>query len=504
MTGYLLGIDAGNTMVKAVLFDTEGTQVAVRSCPCRTEQPRPGHVERDIGELTASLTTAIRDCLARSGVDPAQILGIGAAGHGNGLYVLDRAGAPLKGIQSIDTRAAALVEEMGPARARAHALSLQKTWAAQTPVLLAWAQRHDPGLIAQAGHFLLCKDVIVHHLTGVISTDISDAAVAGLIRFPERRYDDELLGLYGIAGLRDRLPPVHETCEVVGHVTPEAAARTGLAAGTPVVAGMIDIVASAVGSGVSRTGEASIVAGTWSINQVVVDRPKLDALVFMTSVLERDRYMVVEASPTSAANLEWFIREFAGMGEGGSAGAAAACSAAVAGVTPSADLPYYHPYLYGSSFDDHAQGGFYRLAGWHTRAELLYALFEGVVFGHRRHLDVLRAAGAEVSSAVLSGGAVRSDIWPQMFADILGMPITTSDCPETGALGACIAAAVGVGLAGGITEAAGAMTAPARAFTPSATHAELLEARYRSFLGLASAMMPVWAGEQPRPVAAAS
>ncbi|OKH86282.1 FGGY-family carbohydrate kinase [Thalassospira sp. TSL5-1] len=492
MSQYLLGIDAGNTMVKAVLFTVDGNQVAVSSSPGRTYRPHPGHVERDISELTAGLRHAIAECLNMAGIDAKDICGVGAAGHGNGLYMLDRDGRPLKGIQSIDTRGTTIVDSMNRARQTAHEMSLQKVWAAQTPVLLRWMKEHEPDLLAQAGALLLCKDVIVNYLTGVICTDISDASIAGLIRFPERRYDADLLAIYGIGDLLEKLPPVRETCDIVGHVTEAAARETGLAAGTPVVAGMIDIVASALGSGVSRVGEASVVVGTWSINQIIVDRPKLDDLVFMTTPFGRDRYMVVEASPTSAANLEWFLRTF-GVYDDEPGDPAAACSKAVASVTPTTGLPLYHPYLYGSAFDGNARGGFYNLTEWHTRADVLYALFEGVTFGHRHHLDTLRAAGAQVDEAVLSGGGARSEIWPQMFADILGIPITTSHCTETGALGACVAAAVGLELFHSLRAATDAMATRAHHFEPGRFDATVLNARYAAFRNLAETMAPAWA-----------
>lgn len=489
MSEYLLGIDAGNTMIKAVLFSVDGQQVAVSSSPGNTVRPYPGHVERDIAELRVNLCTAISECLNKAGIDPAHIKAIGATGHGNGLYMLDHDEQPLKAIQSIDTRGTELVEAMGAARKQAHEWSLQQVWAAQTPILLKWLKLNDPGLLERCGTFLFCKDVIVHHLTGVISTDISDASIAGLIRFPECRYDTELLDLYDISDMQEFLPPVHDSCEVVGAVTDQASRETGLVAGTPVIAGMIDIVASALGSGVSRVGEASIVGGTWSINQVIVDRAKLDELVFMTTPIGQDRYLVVEASPTSAANLEWFIRE---LGGGESSGTAEACSEAVAGVKEVSGLPLYHPYLYGSSYDSNALGGFYNLAGWHTRADLLYSLFEGVTFGHRQHLDTLSAAGAEITHAILSGGAARSEIWPQLFADILKIPITTSECPETGALGACIAAAVGLNLKPSLSEATDVMTISSKFFQPGVYNQELLFDRYQQFLDIFAAMSPSW------------
>lgn len=492
MSDYLLGIDAGNTMVKAVLFDSAGNELAVEERTGSTSYPEPGQAERSIDEIRRFTVEAIRGCIAKSGIDPAEVRAVGAAGHGNGAYVLDRDGTGLLGIQSIDRRAEAIAGGLGEKTGQIHRWSRQQPWAGQTPLLMRWLGEHRPEIMARAHAVLLCKDVIVHFLTGTLSGDYSDAAVAGLVRFPERRYDAEMLEAYGVAHLGALLPPLRESCEIVGGIRPEVAQATGLRVGTPVVAGMIDIVASAVGSGVSATGQASIVAGTWSINQEVVDDPELDELVFMTSIIEKDRYMAVEASATSAANLEWFIREFGSGIEVGTGTVASACSELVARVSPSMDLPLFHPFIYGSSGNARARGGFYGIAGWHDKAHLLYGLFEGVVFGHRQHVEKLKRAGATFENVVLSGGAARSKVWPQMFADILGIPIRTSLCSQTGALGAAIAAGVGAGLFPDLGHGVARMVKTAQSFTPSPRHKALHDRRYRLFLTLAELMEPVW------------
>lgn len=492
MSDYLLGIDAGNTMVKAVLFDSDGKEFAVEERTGTTSYPEPGQAERSIDEVRRFTVEAIRGCIAKSGIDPARIRAVGAAGHGNGAYLLDREGNGLLGIQSIDRRAEAIAARLGEKTETIHRWSRQQPWAGQTPLLMRWLAERRPEIMSRTHAVLLCKDVISHFLTGQLSGDYSDAAVAGLVRFPQRRYDGEMLEAYGVGDLEHLLPPLRESCDIVGGVREDVARATGLAVGTPVVAGMIDIVASAVGSGVSATGQASIVAGTWSINQEVVDDPVLDELVFMTSIIEKTRYMAVEASATSAANLEWFIREFGSGIEVGTGTVASACSELVAKVSPSMDLPLFHPFIYGNSSNARARGGFYGIAGWHNKEHLLYALFEGVVFGHRQHVEKLRAAGARFENVVLSGGAARSRIWPQMFSDILGIPIRTSLCTQTGALGAAIAAGVGAGLFSDLGQGVDRMVKTAQSFTPSTHYKAVHDKRYRLFQRLALTMAPVW------------
>ena len=138
------------------------------------------------------------------------------------------------------------------------------------------------------------------------------------------------------------------------------------------------------------------------------------------------------------------------------------------------------------------RAGFYGIAGWHTEGHLLRALFEGVTFEHRRHIDVLRSAGIRFDNAILSGGGARSAVWPQMFADVLGIPISLAACAETGALGAAIAAGVGAGLFPDLADGVAAMTREQAAFVPDASMAAHYGERYRTFGMLTEEMKPFW------------
>lgn len=491
--GLLLGLDAGNTVIKAVLFDATGRQLAASERNGASSQPAPGHVERDMAELWANAAAVIRNCLDRAGVRPGAIAAVGCAGHGNGLYLLDRAGGPLLAIQSLDSRAATLADQLridGNA-ARLHALCLQEPWPSQTPALLAWLQVHAPDVYASAGTVFLCKDYVTFRLTGRRTSDVSDMSGAGLIRLPGCRYDGELLALYGLADARPLLPDLLWPTEIAGGITAEAAAATGLAEGTPVVAGLFDVVANALGSGVVDEGQASIIAGTWSINQVVARAPIADRRVFMISAFAEDRVVAIESSATSAANLEWYVRAFMDRG-GDHRDPFGACNRLVAAVTPAADDPYFHPYLHGSRLSASMRAGFYGIAGWHGEGHMLRALFEGVAFEHRRHVDVLRTAGVRFDRASLSGGGARSAVWPQMFADVLDIPVSVPACSEAGALGAAIAAGVGARVFPDLTDAVRAMTAERARFTPDPAMAAFYDERYRTYGMLTEAMKPVW------------
>jgi L-xylulokinase len=498
MPDYLFGLDAGNTVIKAVLFDAaDGRELAYAVRDSRASLPAPGYVERDLNELWVNTLAVIRECLDKSGVDSKDIRAIGCAGHGNGLYAVDIDGMPVLGIQSLDTRATQVVADWAKAGIgdKLHALCLQKPWVAQTPTLLAWVKQHQPERYAAIDTVLLCKDYVVGKLTGNWHSETTDMSGCGLLDASSRNYSAELLSIYGLGDAEAKMPKLMESADLAGTVTPEIAQATGLAEGTPVVAGLFDVVASALGSGVEITGAASIIAGSWSINQVVTDTPLRDPNVFMSSTFDRQRWLAIESSATSAANLEWLVHQFFGLGEGKPFHRA---SELVASVAANADLPIYHPFLYGAQQDGNARAGFYGIGGWHTEAHLVRALFEGVVFEHKRHLDVLRGAGAKIDSAVLSGGGSRSSIWPQIFSDTLNLPVTVAQSQETGALGAAIAAGTGVGIFADYAAGVAAMTAPARDYSPNVENGKHYQKRADLFAQLARAMAPIWA-EMGRP-----
>ena len=488
---YLLGLDAGNTVIKAVLFDLSGRQIAMHAIDGHSQTPRPGHVERDLGELWRNAQESIRACIEAAGIDPRQIAGIGCAGHGNGLYLIDGDGEPVLGIQSLDTRAAATAESLAPHADALHAICLQKPWPSQTPTLLAWVKANAPELYGRAATVMLCKDFVTFRLTGERVSDISDMSGAGLTRMPEAEYDAELLALYGLDDAMEKLPRLLDPAAIAGHVTSEAARATGLAEGTPVIAGYFDVVSSAMGAGVVRPGEASIIAGTWSINQVFSEAPVHDEDVFMAARFGDNRFVNIESSATSAANLEWYVREFVERGDHHD-DPFGHCNAAIGAVTPAWDDPLFHPFLYGSRLGAGDRAGFYGIAGWHKEGHLLRALFEGVMFEHRRHIEVLRGAGLEIRSAVLSGGGSRSAHWPQIFADGLGLPITVAEARETGALGAAIGAGVATGLFPDYEAGLDAMTRARAAYQPDPGMKAHYDRRYRAYVAIRDALGFFW------------
>lgn len=500
MGKYLLGLDNGNTISKAAIFDLAGKELQVASRKVDTHYPRPGWTERSMDSLWQETAGAIREVMAKAGIKAEEIVGIGSSGHGNGIYLLNKDGHPAwNGIQSLDTRAADIVDawNAGTVRDQAFPYTLQSFWPAQPNSLLAWFKQHEPATYEQIGAVLLCKDYLNYCLTGEIRTDYTDVSATSLLDVPNRCYSADLMALYGTPEMVEALPRPAYSFEVIGQVTAKAAEATGLAIGTPVVGGLFDVDASAVGAGVTRPGQACIIVGSWSINEVVTAKPIVSRDIFMTTIFADPEYwLTIEASATSATNLEWFVNQFCAEErlEANRRGISVykVCNEVVANVPIDSTNPIFHPFLYGSNVQSSARAGFYGVGGWHTRAHLLRALYEGVAYSHLNHIEKLRQAGANFDIARLTGGGARSEVWSQIFADTLEVLIEVPDGIETGARGAAIAAGIGAGVYANFTEAAEQAVSVVRVHEPDRQHTPIYLARYEEYKRLLGAMREPW------------
>jgi L-xylulokinase len=500
MGQYLLGIDNGNTVSKAALFDVHGKEIAVASCKVETVYPHPGWTERDMEMLWQSTAQAIREVLAKAQIQPEEIAGIGSTGHGNGVYLLDKQGRPLRnGIQSMDSRAANVVAEWNERNLHAQIFpfTIQSLWPAQPNALLVWLKKHEPQNYERIGAILMVKDYIKYRLTGEISGDYTDMSGANLVDVRHQCYSRELMALYDLSEVYEALPPLKQSSQVAGQVTAIAAQETGLAAGTPVVGGLFDVDASAIGCGAVEVNQACLVMGSWAINEVITQEPIVDPRLFMTTLFATPGlYLTIEGSATSATNLEWFVNQCCGdeRAEAKRRGVSVyeICNEEVASLAPGSTNIIFHPFLYGSNVQPTARAGFYGVAGWHTRAHLLRALYEGVVYGHLSHVEKLRAAGAQINTARLAGGGSRSLVWSQMFADTIQVPMEISDGNELGARGAALSAGVGAGIYRDYAEAVREAVSVVRVHEPIAANTPHYLERYAEYQRLVRVMQEPW------------
>jgi L-xylulokinase len=491
---YFLGIDAGLTVTKAVVFALDGTQVAVEARRVRTVSEVPRHVERDQDELWEAVVAAVRGVLVAARINPVDIAGIGVTAHGDGLYFVDEDLRPVgRGIASLDTRAGDILRrwhEDGTDR-RALEVTGQMPFASTPATLLAWFAEHDPDTLARAAWALPCKDVLKARLTGRVSTDRTEASLS-FVNYRTQEYSVDAFEVYGLGAYRDLFSPAYDSTEIVGELTDDAARQLGLMAGTPVAASAHDVDCSALGTGAWQPGAMSVIAGTYSINQSISAAPAPDPAWCTRNFVVPGQWMNQAVSPSSATNMEWFVQRVM-VGPGGVSGADvfARVEAEIAEIDLDADEVIYAPFLYGSPLDADASASFLGVRGWHTRGHLLRAVMQGVAFNHRHHIDALRAA-FPVDRIHLTGGATQSPRWAQMFADVLNAEVAIAAVSESGALGACMLTAVAVGAHASLGEAVDAMVGELRAFAPSTQAVARYEAGYTRYRAALAALEPFW------------
>ncbi|HMQ38738.1 MAG TPA: FGGY-family carbohydrate kinase [Micropruina sp.] len=357
-------------------------------------------------------------------------------------------------------------------------------------------KENEPESLQRARWFVAAKDFLRGMLTGSIGTDLTEASTA-FTDVHTQQYSPEAFALYGLEELEAKAPPIAAPGDIVGGVSRLAHLATGLPEGLPVIAGLHDVDAGAIGAGAVRPGQLAVMAGTWSINEVISDRPVTGDTWFCRAFVERGSWMNMSISPASSANLEWFVTTLC---------AAEMDAARRAGLNPYAfidrevgevgteDAVTFLPFLYGNPMGIDASASMSGLRAWHKRGHLLRGIYEGIAFNHRIHCDPLVEAFA-VEDIRVVGGVTQSSIWPQLFADTMGRPIRIPVGGEGGALGVAMVAAVGVGRFANLTEASEAMGTTTTTVEPTAEGTALMQQRFERFMSLVDTQQPWWAAQ---------
>lgn len=493
MKDHLLGIDLGTSGTKTVLFRRDGTAEASHTVEYPLYQPRNGWAEQDPADWWRAVIETVHAVLEKSGVAPEDIAGIGISGQMHGLVMLDAQGQVLcRSILWCDGRTGQecreITETVGAERLIA--ITANPALAGFTAGKILWVRRHAPEVYAKCRHILLPKDYIRYCLTGAFATEVSDASGMNLLDVSRRQWSDEILKELDIdAGL---LGEMYESVDVTGTVTPEAAALTGLAVGTPVVGGAGDNAAAAVGTGTVRAGRAFTTLGTSGVvfahaDTVSID-PKGRVHTFCSAV--PGKWAVMSCTLAAGQSLRWLrdtccadeVREAAARG----VDPYEIMTAGASEVPIGADQLLFLPYLMGERsplLDEQARGAFIGLSGGHDRRHLIRAVLEGVSFSQRQCVDVLRDMGVPTNDMMACGGGARSTMWRQMLADVYGCPIKTARAALEGpALGAAILAGVGAGVYSSVESACDAIVQPDTVLQPDAARGAAYAPYYDLYL----------------------
>jgi xylulokinase len=438
----LLGIDVGTTAVKATVVDERGDVLASASVPYPTDFVRPSWVEQDPEDWWRAAVAALARIAMETGAAVLdRVGGVAVSAQAPTLVALDSGGRPVRpALIWMDRRAEAETAAIS-ALVGADRLA-QITGNRPDPFYVApkirWLRDHEPDAFARARWFVQINGYLVLRLTGTVTMDEQHASILGVRDLTTGDWDPGILDAIGADP--SRFPSIVAATAVVGEVTRDAAAATGLRVGTPVVAGTVDSAAAALEAGVVDPGEAAEMTGTSTVVVLPVDglRPQPE-FITMASVVP-GRWVHLAAMVATGASLQW-IKDMAG--EHGDTGELAARAAA----TEPGGLVFL-PYMMGERspiWDSAARGAFIGLTLGTRTEDLVRAVLEGTAFALRHNLEVAEGRGLAPRLLRSIGGPAGSDAWCQIKADVTGLPVARMSAATGASFGDAIIAAVGVG-----------------------------------------------------------
>lgn len=498
MKRYLIGLDIGTSSTKAILVDDAGQIVKSVAPAYPFQTPKPLWAESDPEDWWRATQTAIAELLGKD-IAPEAVAGVGLSGQMHGLVLLDAEGKVLRPcIMWNDQRTAAecaeLTERVGARRVLE--ITGNPVLPGFTAPKIEWVRKNEPEVWARVRHILLPKDFIRYRLSGVFGTDVSDASGMSLLDVGARRWSPEMAEACGVK--LEMLAEVAESAEVTAHVHAAGAAATGLAEGTPIVAGGGDQAAGAIGCGIVSAGRVSCTLGTSGVLFAHAEefRPDPEGRLhaFCSAVPGKWHFMGVQLSCAGA--YQWFRDQlapgepFEKLNEG-----------AVA-VPPGADGLLFLPYLTGERTphpDPLARAVFCGLTLRHNRSHMTRAVMEGVTFGLRDALEIMRDLGLQPTEIIAAGGGAKSPLWRQILADTFATPIVTVNATEGAAYGAAILAAVGAGLQKDVESACENWIAQTSRTEPDPATSTLYDKVYPIYAALYPALKPTFEklGELP-------
>lgn len=431
-----IGVDVGTSVTKAALFDDDGRMTAQRSAPTVQQRPEAGRYEHD----PARIVDAVLDLLSDLPTDEVNLVAV--TGQGDGLWLLDQAGAPIRPALSwMDNRGA---PDCGAwTDSGVTATIFQRTGNTPFPgsgaALLSALHRSEPAVLAAAETATQCQHTIFQALTGV-RTATRSAAMLGVFDPVRGGYDDVVLELTGLAPYSRLLPPISEPAVALAPLRTPLGERTGLKPGTLVATGPYDLPAAALGTGVTDPGDGLVIIGTTLACLVVDDavRTEGEPAGFTLRTADDDRYLRAMAAMVGTAGLDWLL----GLVGASHADLDALLGSSAPGANGVTALPYLSPAGERAPFADPAASAqFAGLSLATTAADLVRALCESLAYAARHCLD---AAGLTGSVTVAGGGAASAALL-SVFADVLGQPISIAGQPEATAWGAVSAADLALG-----------------------------------------------------------
>ena len=474
----LMGIDIGAGSLKVSIIDSAGNLRGTASAEVTTRTPEPGWSEQDPLEWHRGMCEAIPAALDAAGGAAGEIAAIAFCGGAHTPVLLDADHRVIRpAILWNDQRSGAesrdLAERAGEMILKIGMNAPNPTW---TLPQLMWLQRHEPEVVARARWLLVAKDYLRFRITGRRDTDHIEAAGTLLADTATRTWSSAICGL--IDWPMDTLPPIAEPTTVVGEVTAEAAAETGLTAGIPVVAGSMDTAVEMYGAGAVSPGQGVIKLATAGTVSVVGERLQPDEkLINYPHVVPGLAYTIVGTNSCASAHRWLKDQLFAPLAASAGADVFDEMDRMAAGVAAGAEGMIFHPYLQGERspyWDPLLRADFIGMTMRHTGAHFVRALYEGIGFSLYDCIHSFAERGLDLDDVRLIGGGTQSGTWRQIVSDIIGKPIVV---PTNGdaSFGAALVAGVGAGVFSDEHEAVASCVSLAQSCEPDAARHALYQ-----------------------------
>ena len=432
-------MDCGTTNIKAVVLSDAGEIVAEASRPSKPISPGPGMHEQDANEWWKDAADIFKDLMIQLGPEKSKdVEGICISSHTVSMLPVDENGVPLRNAMTYqDERSTGELREILDTVGRDRFVRIVggQPAVAFLPNKVLWFKRYEPELFAKTKYIMQASSYINYKLTGVFSSDVDQATRTQCLDISTLEWSDVIGDAIG-EDLNSILPPLYNMDDIVGTVTKEAEAITGLPEGTPVLAGCSDAIAAMQATGMCRLGDVGESSGTSSLVFVgSLDRSEPDVPV-VTRPCPIDGIPWIFDAPitTTGATLKWYIEKIAGEER-------IYCAANDINIfnylnelalqaEPGSGKLIFYPYLMGERaplWNDHARGMFIGLTMTTTRAEMIRSIFEGTSFALRHVIETVRESGGVADSLRICGGGAKSRSWNLIKASVLNMPVYVLD-----------------------------------------------------------------------------
>jgi D-xylulose kinase len=467
MTEVVVAIDAGTSGVRSIFFDSQGNVLSMTYREFNSSYPQPSWVEQDADLWWKTACMSLTTSISSDNISTENIAAISVTNQRETVVPIDTKGNPLR--PAIVWQDRRTTEQCDWIRKE---ISLKKIYQITgltidpyfTAPKILWIKQNEPDTFKNTDKFLLVHDFLLNRLTGQFLTDFSNASRTMLFDIERGEWSDNLLRDMGIP--KEKLPTPIESGKVVGEVSNSAAQATGLKAGTPVVSGGGDQQCAALGVGVVREGAIKSTTGTGTFMLAYSNKRKLEpkARLLCSRHVVPDAFVIEASMFTTGSALRWF-RDHIATEERHVAGDRGidpyeVITEAAESIPAGSEGVVHLPHFVGAGaphWNPHARGVFGGLSLGHTRRHMMRSVLEGVSYDIRSNLDIMKKLGLPTNEMRVTGGAARSDVWMQIQADVLGIPVIRTQLEEATALGAAILACIGVGIFKSMTEAADEM-----------------------------------------------